>query len=102
MEVRYADNKLKKLCTDEGEMWRKRADVAKKLKLRLTALRKARDLGHLMESDSQGRWHSIERIRAGCWAAWVGRNQRIIVKPEAKGAIVTAVIVTVIEVEDYH
>ncbi len=102
MEVRYADNKLKKLCADESEMWRRRADVAKKLKLRLTALRKARDLSHLMESDPLGKWHSIEKIRAGCWAAWVSRNQRIIVEPEAKCAIVTAVTVTVIEVEDYH
>ena len=102
MEVKYADNKLEKLCTDEREMWRKRADVAKKLKLRINALRQANNLGGLPNLDPSGKWHSVDKIRPGCWAAWVSGNHRIIIRPEGSGAVLTAVTVTVVEVEDYH
>lgn len=102
MEVGYADNRLRKLCTDEKEMRRKRADIADKLRLRVNALRAARDVGHLKELDPFGRWHDLNGDLAGLWAGTVSRNHRILIRPEGTGPAVTAVTVTVVDIDDYH
>lgn len=102
MEVKYADNRLKKLCSDEKEMRRKRADIADKLRLRVNALRKARNVGHLIELDPLGKWHDLNGDKAGLWAGSTSKNHRILIRPEGSGPAVTAVIVTVVELDDYH
>lgn len=102
MEVRYADRKLEKLCTDEKEMWRRRADIAQKLKLRVNALRAAKNVEHLKELDPLGKWHSLNENLDGLWAGSVSRNHRIWIHPEGDGPEVEAVTVTVVDIEDYH
>lgn len=102
MEVGYSDNRLRKLCTDEKEMRRKRADIADKLRLRVNALRAARDVGHLKELDPLGRWHDLNGDLVGLWAGTVSRNHRILIRPEGAGPAVTAVTVTVVDIDDYH
>jgi len=102
VEVKYADNGLRRLCTDEKEMWRRRADIAKKLKLRVNALRRADNVGHLKELDPLGDWHDLSGDLAGLWAGSVSRNKRILIRPDGAGPAVTAVTVTVVDIEDYH
>lgn len=83
-------------------MWRRRADIAKKLKLRVNALHKAENVGHLKQLDPLGYWHDLNGDLAGLWAGSVSPNKRILIRPEGPGAAVTAVTVTVVEIEDYH
>lgn len=102
MEVKYADKKLEKLCTDEREMRRRRADIAEKLQLRVNALRNAKNVGHLKELDPLGYWHDLDSDLNGLWAGSVSRNKRILIQPEGDGLDVDAVTVTVIDIDDYH
>lgn len=102
MEVKYADNALKRLCTDEKEMRRKRADIERKLRLRVNALNNARDVGHLQALDPLGRWHDLNGDMTGLWAGSVSPNHRIMFRPEGTGPDVTAVTVTVVGIDDYH
>jgi proteic killer suppression protein len=103
MEVKYADKKLEKLCTDEREMWKHRSDIASKLKLRVNALHNARNLGHLVELDPLGRWHKLAANLSGLWAGSVSPNKRILIRPDGDVPDVDAATITVIEIgEDYH
>lgn len=100
MEVRYKDNKLEKLCTDQSEMRKKRPDLEKKLRLRIKALENSETLGDLPEDDPGGRWHDLKGKRAGTWAGDLSGNWRLIVQPSSD--TLTAVEVTVLEIKDYH
>ena len=103
MRVQYADRSLERLCTDEREMKKRRADIARKLPLRIKALEAAPNLGALPGSDPQGNWHPLTSDRAGTWAGSVSPNHRIIIRPEGDGPDVEAVTVTVLEAgKDYH
>ena len=102
MDVRYADNKLQKLCSDEREMRRKRPDIEKKLRLRVYALKQATNVGHLQDLDPGGKWHTIDQKWPGHWAGWVSHNERIVFKPMNDGAAMAAISVTVVYVGDYH
>lgn len=103
MQVEYSDNSLERLCTDEKEMKKRRADIADKLKLRIKALQAAPNLGALPEQDPLGRWHPLTGDRAGTWAGSVSRNHRIIIRPDGDEPGVDSVTVTVIAAgEDYH
>ncbi|PQZ60130.1 plasmid maintenance system killer protein [Microbacterium sp. MYb54] len=102
MEVRYEDQKLKKLCTDEREMKRRRADIAPRLRLRIKALERAATLGDLPAEDPLGDWHPLTADRVGTWAGKLSANYRLIVSPESDGEAKDAVVVTVIEIADYH
>lgn len=100
MRVDYKDNKLAKLCTDEREMQRKRPDLAKKLRLRIKALENSDTLGDLPEDDPGGAWHDLKGKRAGLWAGELSGNWRLVVKPTPNS--LTAIDVTVVDIEDYH
>lgn len=101
LEVRYKDNKLERLCTDERDMRRRRPDIEKKLRLRVKALEAAQSLGDLPGDDPGGRWHELNGNRAGTWAGDLSGNWRLIVEPAPINAL-NAVKVTVIDIEDYH
>lgn len=99
----YDNASLERLCTDEREMKKRRADIAQKLKLRIKALEAAPNVGALTSGDPLGKWHRLSADRAGTWAGWVSKNHRIIIRPEGDGPDVEAVTVTVLEAgEDYH
>lgn len=103
MRVLYDSTSLKRLCTDEREMNRRRADIARKLQLRIKALEAAPTLGALVTSDPLGRWHRLTGDLSGHWAGWVSRNHRVIIRPEGAVPDVAAVTITVIEAgTDYH
>lgn len=102
LQVDYRDRKLAKLCTDEREMQRKRADIAPRLKLRIKALENAVNVGELVTIDPLGDWHELSADRAGHWSGKLSANYRLVIRPD--GAVETweAVTVTVIEIDDYH
>lgn len=54
LEVQYEHKKLKKLCTDEREMKKRRSDIAGKLRLRIKALETAKSVGELSTHDPLG------------------------------------------------
>lgn len=101
MQVRYKDNKLEKVCTDEREMQRKRPDIKKKLRLRVNALRNAATIGDLPLDDPGGGWHDLKGTRDGIWAGELSGNWRLLVEPDPLKSL-SAVSVTVIDIEDYH
>jgi proteic killer suppression protein len=102
MEVRYEDHTLERLCSDERYMKRKRADIADRLRLRINALHTAKTVGDLQELDPLGDWHGLSANRVGQWAGKLSRNLRLIIRPESNGAASDAIVVTVIEIHDYH
>ena len=65
LEVQYEHKKLKKLCTDEREMKKKRSDIAGKLRLRIKALETAKSVGELSTHDPLGEWHQLSADRDG-------------------------------------
>jgi proteic killer suppression protein len=101
LEVRYKDNKLEKLCTNEREMQRKRPDIQKKLRLRVNALRTAATVGDLPRDDPGGAWHELKGDLDGIWAGELSGNWRLLVEPDPLKSL-SAVVVTVIDIDDYH
>lgn len=101
MELRYKDNKLKKLCTNEREMQRRRPDIQKKLRLRVNALRAAATVGDLPRDDPGGAWHELKGNFDGIWSGELSGNWRLLVEPDPLNSI-SAVVVTVIDIYDYH
>lgn len=99
--MRYKDNRLEKVCTNEREMQRKRPDVAKKLRLRINALNNAETIGDLPRDDPGGGWHDLKGDRSGTWAGELSGNWRLLVDPLPAKSL-AAVEATVIEIEDYH
>lgn len=102
LEVRYEDKKLEKLCTDEREMRKKRADVAAKLRLRIKALETAESVGELPSHDPLGNWHQLGADLDGLWAGKLSANYRLLIRPEGALDLTSAVTVTVVDIDDYH
>jgi proteic killer suppression protein len=102
LEVFYEDKKLAKLCTDEREMRRKRADIADRLKRRIKALETAKTVGELSSHDPLGNWHQLSANLDGLWAGKLSANQRLLIRPEGTEEPWSAVTVTVIDIGDYH
>ena len=102
MEVRYADKKLEKLCTDEREMQKKRADIADKLRRRIKALETANTVGELSSHDPLGYWHQLSANLDSLWAGKLSANWRLLIQPEGSAEPWDAVAVTVIDIDDYH
>lgn len=100
LDVQYKDNRLSKLCTNEREMQRRRPDIKKKLRLRVNALRSADTLGDLVQDDPGGGWHDLKGDRSGTWAGELSGNWRLLVEPRPNA--LSAVDVTVVDIEDYH
>ena len=101
METRYEDKKFEKLCTDEREMRRKRSDIADK-RLRIKALEAAPTVGDLQSYDPLGRWHSLTADLDGLWAGKLSANHRLLVRPDNLDDPLPSLIVTVIDIDDYH
>jgi proteic killer suppression protein len=102
LEVLYEDKKLQKLCTDEKEMRKKRADLAGKLRLRIKALETAKTVGELPTHDPLGKWHSLDANLNGLWSGKLSGNYRLLIRPEGSEEPWGAVTVTVIDIDDYH
>lgn len=102
LDVRYEGQKLEKLCTDEREMRKKRADIADKLRLRVKALQTAETVGELTTHDPLGNWHQLGADLAGLWAGKLSANYRLLVRPDDAEDPRSAVTVTVIDIDDYH
>lgn len=97
MEVRYAGREIERICTEDAYMRRRQStNVCKKLRLRIAEL-------HSMESFEDlrrgtGRWEQLTGDRTGQWSARLTANLRLIVVDEGGHPVV----VTVIEITDYH
>lgn len=102
LQVKYNKPKLKKLCTDEREMQKKRSDIAEKLKLRIKALEVASSIVDLRADDPLGYWHELAADRAGCWAGKLSGNYRLVIRQDGDSETWEAVTVTVVEIIDYH
>lgn len=100
MRLSFGSRQLERLCINEREMRRQRADIAPKLRLRIKALQAAACLEDLPRLDPLGRWHELTAARAGQWAGWLSRNWRLIVERIDAGG--TDVCVLIVDVEDYH
>jgi len=81
-------------------MQKRRPDLKKKLRLRIKALEIAENLGDLPNDDPGGAWHDLKGKRAGTWSGELSGNWRLIVEPTPNS--LTAVDVTVVDIEDYH
>jgi toxin HigB-1 len=101
LELRYKDNKLEKLCTNEREMQRRRPDIQKKLRLRVNALRTVAAVGDLPRDDPGGAWHALKGDLDGIWSGELSGNWRLLVEPDPLKSL-SAVVVTVIDIDDYH
>ena len=102
MEIYYATKALEKLCTDEKEAARKRADLADKLKLRVNALREARDFVDLQIIDRGGKWHELKVNLAGTWSGRLSPNWRLLVRSEGEGPPEERNEATILDLDDYH
>lgn len=97
MELRYADNNLERICTDDRRMQKKLGvDVAKKLQLRIAELGRVEEMKDLLVGT--GRWEQLKGDRGGQWSARLSANWRLIVQPD-EGETLT---VLVVEIIDYH
>jgi proteic killer suppression protein len=102
LKVFYEDKKIEKLCTDERQMQKLRADVSRKLKLRIKALETAETVGELPTIDPLGYWHQLTANLDGLWAGKLSANNRILIRPEDSDEPWLSVTVTVTEIADYH
>ena len=97
MEVRYANWKVERLCTEKSQMRRKfGSEVAKKLKLRIVQLRRVESFDDLRLGP--GKWEQLTGDRRRQWSAHLTPNWRLIVKDLGGNPAV----VEVFEVIDYH
>lgn len=102
LEVRFEDKKLEKLCMDEREMRKKRADIADRLRLRINALKTAQTVGELCTHDPLGGWHSLSANLDGLWSGKLSANYRLLVRPDDSAEPRDAVTVTVIEISNHY
>jgi proteic killer suppression protein len=102
LKLRFEDRKLEKLCTDEREMRKQRADIARKLSLRIKALETAATVGDLSTDDPLGYWHQLTGNLDGMWAGKLSDNYRLLIEPDDPEDPRRAVTVTVIDICDYH
>jgi toxin HigB-1 len=102
LEVNYEDKKLEKLCRDEREMRKHRADIAEKLRRRINALETANAVGELSTHDPLGYWHQLSGDLDSLWAGKLSENYRLLIQPDSPSEPWNAAKVTVIEIHDYH
>ena len=82
-------------------MQRRRPDIQKKLRLRVNALRTAATVGDLPRDDPGGDWHVLKGNLDGIWSGELSGNWRLLVEPDPLKSL-SAVVVTVIDIDDYH
>lgn len=82
-------------------MQRKRPDIQKKLRLRVNALRNVATVGDLPHDDPGGAWHTLKGDLDGIWSGALSGNWRLLVESDPLKSL-SAVVVTVIDISDYH
>lgn len=82
-------------------MRRKRSDIADRLRLRIKALETAENVGELPTHDPLGKWHPLKADPEGLWAGRLSANYRLLIRPEGQNQQ-DAVVVTVVDIADYH
>lgn len=82
-------------------MRRKRSDIADRLRLRIKALETAENVGELPTHDPLGKWHPLRADLEGLWAGRLSANYRLLIRPEGQNQQ-DAVVVTVVDIADYH
>lgn len=107
MKLTYKTKSIEKICTDEKEMRKRRADIEKRLKLRINALEVNATLGDVVANDPLGNWHPLRGNRSGQWAGKVSSNERLIIEPLSNGEVRVESILSTTEaevqgIEDYH
>ncbi len=107
MKLIFKNKTIEKLCTDEKEMRKRRADIEKKLRLRINALEVHATLRDVIANDPLGNWHPLHGNRSGQWAGKVSSNERLIIEPLSNGEIrIESILATtaaeVQGIEDYH
>lgn len=106
MELHYASNYLKKLCTSEPAAIKKLgARCARILFTRLRQMRSVESLDELIQQ--AGHFHTLTGERKGQWACNLLGGLRLVFVPGARGEMVLKEIIdpaslTIIEITDYH
>jgi toxin HigB-1 len=70
-------------------------------RLRVNALRTAATVGDLSRDDPGGAWHELKDDLDGIWSGELSGNWRLLVEPDPLKSL-SAVVVTVIDIDDYH
>ena len=105
MELHYASNYLKKLCTSERVAIKKLGErCARTLFRRISQMESAEDLATLTQQ--AGHFHPLTADRKGQWACSLLGGLRLIFVPGAHGEMLLKEIITpaltIIEIKDYH
>jgi proteic killer suppression protein len=110
MEIDFANNRIRRICSNLQEMRRNFGDVrAKNLITRLDQLEAVSDLAKLR--NAAGDWHELTQNRKGQIAANIGHPYRLILmptlypppkKPDGGLDWTQITTVTIIEITDYH
>lgn len=106
MELHYASNYLKKLCTSERVAIKKLGErCARTLFRRISQMESAEDLATLTQQ--AGHFHPLTADRKGQWACRLQGGLRLIFVPDACGEMLLKEIIdpaslTIIEIKDYH
>lgn len=81
MELTYETERMRKLCTDNRAATRNlTAPVARAMATRIKQLENVDSLAELVGTGQPGRWHELTADRAGCVAARLTGNWRLIVR----------------------
>ncbi|GAA1014900.1 hypothetical protein GCM10009556_050670 [Acrocarpospora pleiomorpha] len=106
MEVRYVDPRLRDLVASDRALRAKFGDVcARKIKIRLSALRAAETLDDIM--NGPGRCHPLKGDYSDCYALRLDGGMRLIFRLENseeqdRPDITVGVCILVIDITDYH
>lgn len=105
MEIHYASNYLKKLCTSEPTAIKKLgARCARILIFRVGQMKAAESIEDLI--GAPGHFHALSGDRKGQWACRLQGGLRLIFVPGACGEMLLKEIITpaltIIEIKDYH
>lgn len=105
MQLLYASNYLKKLCTSERVAIKKLGErCARTLFRRISQMESAEDLATLTQQ--AGHFHPLTADRKGQWACSLLGGLRLVFVPGAHGEMVikeiAAPTLTIIEIKDYH
>ncbi len=105
MQLHYASNYLKKLCTSESAATKKLgARCARTLIFRVGQMKAAENIEDLI--GAPGHFHALTGDRKGQWACRLQGGLRLIFVPGTHGEMVlkeiSAPYLTITEITDYH
>ena len=110
MEITYANNRIRKICTDEKTMHKELGSIgAKVLQSRLEQIKRFENLEPLRFEP--GRWHELTGDRWGQLACSLDRMNRLVfepnhdprpLKPDGGLDWTHVTVVEIVEIIDYH